>query len=114
MCDSQFATQEIVLGVTSTKTDKCIGFTLDSEIVSFGTCKTHFSMQLTNQWQVSAGTPESLSYVKKGESNFSHVCLVNPLGRFLIVTRGLRDIDVCRVETGDIVSGFTPQIYLIR
>lgn len=96
MCDSQFAIQEIVLSVTSTKTDKCIGFTLDSEIVSF------------------AATPESLNYVKKGESNFSHVCLVNPLGRFLIVTRGLRDIDVCRVETGDVVSGFTPQIYLIR
>ncbi|XP_019756358.2 cilia- and flagella-associated protein 43 [Dendroctonus ponderosae] len=89
ICDSSFPTEQSIGNIMSGKYEKCIGHTDVSEIVSFGT------------------SLESVAFLKKGESSFSNICILNPLGEFVIVVRASTILDAYRMDTGKRISSIT-------
>ncbi|XP_066139211.1 cilia- and flagella-associated protein 43 isoform X2 [Euwallacea fornicatus] len=84
--DFQYPTPEAISGIISRKSEKCVGRTVNSDIISFG------------------ATENSLTYLKKNESNFSTICTVNPIGKFMVAIRNEVNILLFNMETGEVVS----------
>ncbi|KAL1501408.1 hypothetical protein ABEB36_006732 [Hypothenemus hampei] len=89
MCESKFDNEGICNIISDNKQDMCFGHTETSDIVSFGT------------------DAESIKFIRKDDSNFQDICLINPLGDFVVVRRGDFDLNLYDIASGKKISSLT-------